>query len=285
MEDTFKEKIEFLNYNIKIQKKLKMIILQYIQSFVNLNDIRDMESANDVINFLNELKTSISLCNENIDKLNFLFNNSGTEFETLKIVMENTLKIEDSIYAISEKSELKSLASTVAQEIKQELIKEDIEIQPKEKQKRESEELVQNNINKNVVYEENTLIISETRGKVILPYKLSDLKKILENKPDKYYSLDDVINDKYTLPIANYKNPFISRFKEAYKLMRDKEKSPIVDAIDLGLELSFNSLLNPAIITACKNLDELDIFLDCLDSNELDKFDIFNIKYEILPKK
>ena len=67
--------------------------------------------------------------------------------------------------------------------------------------------------------------------------------------------------------------------------MREKQNSSLLDALDLGLELAFNSLLNPAIISACKNMDELDIYLDCLESNELEKFHIFNIKYEILPKK
>ena len=67
--------------------------------------------------------------------------------------------------------------------------------------------------------------------------------------------------------------------------MRNRENASIIDSINLALEVTFNSLLNPAIITACKNLDELDIYLDCLSSNELDKFDIFEIKYEIRPSK
>jgi hypothetical protein len=42
--------------------------------------------------------------------------------------------------------------------------------------------------------------------------------------------------------------------------------------------------LHPAIITACKSIDELDIYLSCLEDNQLDDFKIFDIKYEILPK-
>ena len=41
--------------------------------------------------------------------------------------------------------------------------------------------------------------------------------------------------------------------------------------------------LHPAIITACRNLDELDVYLDCLEKNELDDFKIFKIKYELHP--
>ena len=43
------------------------------------------------------------------------------------------------------------------------------------------------------------------------------------------------------------------------------------EAIELGFELMFQSDLNPAVIAACKDLDELDIYLDCLDDNELEE--------------
>ena len=47
----------------------------------------------------------------------------------------------------------------------------------------------------------------------------------------------------------------------------------------------FQSDLNPAVIAACKDLDELDIYLDCLDDNELDKFSCFKIEYNVPPTK
>lgn len=49
------------------------------------------------------------------------------------------------------------------------------------------------------------------------------------------------------------------------------------------MELLFNYNLHPAIISACKNIDELDIYLDYLENNETDKFNCFNIKFEIAP--
>ena len=67
--------------------------------------------------------------------------------------------------------------------------------------------------------------------------------------------------------------------------MRNRQKCSIMESLDLALELSYNSSLNPAIITACKNLDELDIYLDYLEANELDKFNIFEIQYDLLPQK
>ena len=45
----------------------------------------------------------------------------------------------------------------------------------------------------------------------------------------------------------------------------------------------FESNLHPAIISACKTLEELDIYLDCLEDNELEKFSCFKIIYKSLP--
>lgn len=134
------------------------------------------------------------------------------------------------------------------------------------------------------ITDNNTLLISEVQNKVVLPYTVNDLQQILSAN-NKYTSLQDVIDNVYTIPIDKYKSSSISRFKEAYNLMRKKEKSSVLDSLNLATELTFNNLLNPAIITACKNLDELDVYLDCLSTNELDKFNLFEIKYEMLPRK
>ena len=50
------------------------------------------------------------------------------------------------------------------------------------------------------------------------------------------------------------------------------------------MELMFKYNLNPIIIAGCRNLDELDIYLDCLDENELNDFKCFEIKFEVMPK-
>ena len=135
----------------------------------------------------------------------------------------------------------------------------------------------------NKLRENNTLKISETQDKVFLPYKGYELEDKLKKSPDKYSSIEDVINTEYIIPLGKYKNAAFSRFKEAYNLMRVKEKSSFSEALDLALELTFKNELNPAVITACKDLHELDSYLDCLEKNNLDKFRFFNIEYEVLP--
>ena len=129
----------------------------------------------------------------------------------------------------------------------------------------------------------NTLIISEIENRVILPYTLSDIKNILKASPAKYTSAQDVINQLYTIPLKYYKNSAISRFREAYKLVRERDKGTLLQAVDLATELFFNYNLHPAIITACKNSNELDVYLSCLEYNELEDFTSFKIVFQGLP--
>lgn len=134
----------------------------------------------------------------------------------------------------------------------------------------------------NLDADNKVLLISKLKNKVFLPYRLKDLTVLL-GRSRKYKDIQDIINDKYIVPIDRYKNPTISRFKEAFNLMRKKEKASIMDSIDLALDVAFNSRLYPAVITACRNLEELDTYLDYLELNELDKFEYFKVKYEFYP--
>lgn len=127
----------------------------------------------------------------------------------------------------------------------------------------------------------NVLIVSEKDQKAYLPYKYDEVKKIYKNSKGKYNSIIEVIQDIYVLPLNKFKNSSIARFREAFNLIRNKEKGSITKALDLGLELMFKYELNPVIIAACRNLDELDIYLDCLDENESYEFTCFDIKFDI----
>lgn len=129
----------------------------------------------------------------------------------------------------------------------------------------------------------DTLIISEGNNKIILPYRISEVEKQFSKSKKKYSSVNELIENEYILPAENFKNPIKSRFREAYQLIKKKEHGHLKEAIELGFEVMFNSKLNPAIIAACKNLKELDIYLDCLDDDELDKFSCFNIVYDVPP--
>lgn len=140
----------------------------------------------------------------------------------------------------------------------------------------DEEKVVENNLEDN-----NTLVISEEDGKVYLPYTKDEVKEdMVQNKGKK---ISELIEEKYILPLDKFKNSMRARFREGYNLMYHREGKSKKSAFFLGLELMFESNLHPAIISACKNLEELDIYLDCLEDNELEKFSCFKIIYKSLP--
>lgn len=140
----------------------------------------------------------------------------------------------------------------------------------------DEEKVVENNLEDN-----KTLIISEQDGKVYLPYTKDDVKEdLVQNKGKK---ISELIEQKYILPLDKFKNSMRARFREGYNLMYKREGKSRKSAFMLGLELMFETNLHPAIISACKNLQELDIYLDCLEDNELEKFSCFEIIYKSLP--
>ena len=164
--------------------------------------------------------------------------------------------------------------------------KEDSITDSKTDEKEESKEHMSYDflLNDEEITDNDTLIISDSNQKVILPYTIEDLEE-KKRKNKKYKSLYDVIKNEYMLPLDTFKNPVRSRFKEAFQLIKKKEHGSLKEAIGLGFELMFQSDLNPAVIAACRDLDELDIYLDCLDDNELDKFSCFKIQYNVKPTK
>lgn len=130
----------------------------------------------------------------------------------------------------------------------------------------------------------NILLVSEKDQKAYLPYFMSDIEKIYKNSNKKYSSYQDVIESLYIVPLNRFKNASISRFRETLNLILHKENLSIIKALDLALELMFQYKLNPIIIAACRNLDELDLYLDCLEEDELFDFDCFEIRFEVAPE-
>ena len=129
----------------------------------------------------------------------------------------------------------------------------------------------------------NTLLISEKQGKVILPYKAEEVLRILNKEKSKYSSVEEVIEDKFTRNFSDFKIQFASRYAETIRLARERENYSFIDAVTIATEMMRKKFLHPAIISACRTLNELDVYLDCLDKNELEDFKIFNVKYELYP--
>lgn len=277
------------------QKAFSKQILVFLKNFLGNVDI-DSTFSNDVNNLISDASEYLSKINKNIET----YTNLLEQLESIKANLD-TIKYSETVSAITKYN--KCLSSTTSQimhsntEIEKFIhsmssidISEYISIDaldkiseapdsdeavvvPKSTRKRRSTSKLT----------DDTLIISEIDGTVTLPYKVADLKRILRKNPEKYTSLSDIILDQYTIPLSNYKVSAVARFKEAYKLIMDREHGTKKEALKLAVELFSNYSLHPAIITACKNLNQLDVYLSCLEFNELDDFRFFKIEYKSLP--
>lgn len=285
-----------LKATLDIQRTLNKQILVFIKNFIGGIEVSyDFDSSSAFFSYMNESTSMLNKSNNNIeniqnlikklDIISDLIKKNDNEFLEIEIdsynnqfneyinsIYENTNLIEEFIHKIS----LLDL-SKLLQDFKNSQITE------KADDIATSENLTVSSDDVDSSYIENTLIISELKGKVILPYKMETVKQILLNESEHYSSISEVIEKLYTIPIKNYKFASVARFREAYKLMIEKEHSSKLKAISLASELFGNYNLHPAIITACNSLDELDIYLACLEDDVLSDFKFFDIKYEIPP--
>ena len=191
---------------LDIQKNLNKQILRFLKNF--LGDLKvelDFESENNAFQYINEATDILGKSNTNIEKLNLLLekldkvitgihdeyvdykiSHYNTAFtQEIDIIYQNTNLIEKFIHKISmlDLSELLQEINKDPDISSTETEEHDLEIHP---------ELL------NSSFVENTLVISEMQGKVILPYKIQEINSILFNNNDKYSSIEDVIEKLYT---------------------------------------------------------------------------------------
>lgn len=281
---------------LSTQKTFSKQVLVFLKDFLGNIDT-ELTLSDEVNEFISDASMYLSKINKNIEKYNHLLDildkikndcsnveysetinaisNYNKEFEaqTLSILRSN-LDIERFIHSMSS-VDISEYLSIEGLDKVYKTDKDNSEV------KKQSKFRILRKNNETLV--ENTLIISETNKTVTLPYKISELKNLLRNNSEKYNSLSDIILDKYTIPISEYRFSALSRFKEAYRLVINKEHGSKRQALNLAFELFSNYNLHPAIITACKNLNELDIYLSCLEFNELEDFRFFKIVYDVLP--
>ena len=74
-------------------------------------------------------------------------------------------------------------------------------------------------------YDYNILTVSENNQVAYLPFYYSEIKSIYENSNNKYKTMQEVVDDLYVVPLSKFKNSTISRFREAFNLVRKKEHS------------------------------------------------------------
>ena len=239
-------------------------------AIVNLNRLKqNIALLNNLLSILENLKSTMEFLTEDglktyIDDYNSLYSANITT------IFAYTTKIEEFIHNVS--LGIENVVNTNEEEPEEEIVQNASQITTEVKMEYNS-------------LADNTLVISEIRKEVILPYNLENLKVFFTNNLTKYANIEQVVKENYTFPISHFKPFAISRFKEAYRLVRKRENGSRINALSLAFEMFANYNVHPAIIASCKNIDELDVYLSCLEDNELDDFDKFNIRYEIPPAK
>lgn len=310
--EVIKELTDSIKKNIssitKSKNLLKKINVDSISNSTKLDDetIMQIEKFNKIAKSLEEDYNKISLDYERfvlkyIKEFTFMAKPS-VAIPEIKKPIENKV-----VEEIEDKQIDYNNSDGLIEEKAEEVIEDDSEYYTKNEDKKidvpESENTVDNDSDTNKTSEDQAsddsktednsyaelkdnkvLLISEKQKKVFLPYCISELNDILDRNRD-YSDIHQLIESEYVLPLSRYSNPILSRFREGYNLMRQRQNASITESLNLAFELAFNTLLNPAVITACRDLDELDIYLDCLNSNELDEFKLFEIKYESVPQK
>lgn len=228
---------------------------------------KGIEKVSDTIhNSLDILK----MCNENIDSIN----------ELLQKLLEMKLNFNELDLDL-----LDTFKKFNEEETKcfEDICSRNIEINKFLEENVDSLNILDEHIEEHSNLMEDTLVISYQKGTVTLPYRISEIASLYEEHKNYYKSLQDVVLKVYTRPLKFYKYPTVSRFKEAFKLVKERSNGSIKEALDLGLEVFTNSKIHPAIISACKNTNEFDVYLSCLEYNELDDFHFFKIVFESAP--
>ena len=280
-----------LNITYEIQKMFNKQILSFFKNFMSNYEINSKcDTESEASKYLADATSILSKSNENLNLMKNLIclldeidiskapniktpvKKYNKKFETsMDKIYKNTSNIEEFIHNISMVNF-------------EEILKKDENTNSENNPKKENQEtfsyISSDELDSSFI--ENMLVISSIQNKVILPFTIQKIQKIL-SEDSTYSSINDVIEKLYTKPLDNYKFPAISRFREAYLLIRNKEKKSKPRAILFASELFANYNLHPAIITACENQEQLDIYLSCLEDNKLSEFSFFDIKFEIPP--
>ena len=268
-----KEKIE----NLENSNKLGFIIkeLNYISKSID-----DEKKENVIANKEIEINLNKPLEEQIINKLKPY--TEIEETEEIEDITENSLeyykieeKIDRQLQEIDNQAKLENLEKV--ENIEKTETKENLQ---EINEAKEVEDINQENEENDST---NVLIISEKEQKVYLPYTKSDIEKYM--RTNKFESKEQVIKRVFTVPLSKYSNFTIARVTEGFKLMRKRENAPFGKSLKYALNLIFERKLHPAIITACKTQDDLDIYLACLEDNMLQLFDAFEIRFDYAPLK
>lgn len=269
--------INSILFTLSLQRANETLNIDEIERQLNLYNLKKMETKTDILNnntyaqkFIASTKPIIATLTDNIENSK---ENLIKEFREKQNAKTEEAKVDESASncivendVSTKETKISEFNTSITNESDNSNISEVTEVLYKPYK----------------IQENDTLLISEKQEKVYLPYTLSELA---EYTKDTEKSLEDVIRENFVISLNTFKNPTVSRFKETYHLAKNKSQCSTFKSFNFAFEVMFKRSVNPAIIVACKNADELKDYLTCLKEQKLDLFKAFKIKYEINPMK
>ena len=159
-----------------------------------------------------------------------------------------------------------------------------------------NEPIIEKNVQEEKIYVESTieienssfdksnnkvLFISYKNNYAILPHTTEDLEKAFSDNPEKYSSLQDIIDKEYTISLKDYKIDSSSTvYDECFNIAKNKCNYNSLKAMKFANSAKRIEGANPLIIRACNNVNEVEFYLNCLENNKLDEFNLFKIEEE-----
>lgn len=265
--------INSILFTISMQISTNTIDINDLNNQLNLYNVRKQDTKNDILNNSTYVQKFITSTKVVIDS--FVSDIKNSKENTIKQFKENKANVASSSRAAISSNSVNNSSIETNTTLDNQF-------------NSENTEFTESSHNNNILYtpykvkENDTLLISEKQEKVFLPYTLSDLSEFTK---DTEKSLEDIVRENFVVSLHTFKNPTISRFKVAYNLARNKSNYSLLKSFNFAVEIMFKYNLNPAIILACKTVDELKDYLNCLKEQKLDLFKHFKIKYEMNPMK
>ena len=277
-------KQEEKNSSNDLNKKENLIIDSIVKKIMQITDsiptITDFYTTTTIENSDLPEEEKIDL---NISKKPDVENTTTNVYDNLKEESKEITNVEENI-SLEDNLAIEEEPSIIETLVEEEVVEENNEeIAPVSDEVEEIvEEVIEEEINEETEFsqeqlEEKTLVICKDDDIAILPYSFTDLEEFFSDNPEKYSSIQDIIEQEYTVSLKDYENTSFARYKEAYKLAKDKSNLSLPQSVTYAKKLLLENDVLPIVIASCKNIDELDNYLDCLDSNKLEDFKYFKI--------
>ncbi len=272
IEDTTKEQIqeivqeELVANETTVEKNIS-------EDFINEESIIEKNIIDEpVITKTPTSETSINLEEPNEESLFDKTNSTNIEEPSTESLIEKEI-IQESVAQTIAKEIINELTvDHIEENIKQEKnIKKDFTI-IEDSENNQTEEFIPS-----IDLQEKELVIKKDLGIAILPYSISDLDELFLDDPEKYSSIQDIIDKEYTVNLKDFENSSITRYKEAFKLAKEKSDYTFSQAVNFAKKLLVENEVTALIIASCKNVKELEEYIECLNNNKLKEFHHFKI--------